>query len=420
MKISLDKYPSWLSGELERLTKPASNKGQKLVDEAARALDEGRGFFQDLSRKGERDVGTKRDPVSYRAARVLGHSGKQAFGIVSNVQVPGEVNWESLRTFKDSLSSSSRTLKDLRNRTSGEMSGLYILDMRSFSGVSDRIRKNSERLAAFLEGEGGALQRARTLTGISVAIRASVEELRGLEKEVGLSAAEQERLAANAQGLADQLEREVGQSGLGTVLEIERELRKESREFRSDTLAHLQRPLRRLRDLSQRGEVPLEVAEREALALYIELPYRTFLSKQSGAFLKPILGSLRKAMDSGKLGFKPRKASRVLTQLAQLVSTDSLEAKQKHGRELLSKRWRLLQNPDCKALYSSRKEALRRLELARKTVDVASERVRILGEKRRLAEQRVEELLKQAEAKAKEYLGREVQIERPRAVVAVH
>lgn len=406
---------------MERLTKPASNRGRKLVDEAARALDEGKGFYQDLSRKGERDVGTKRDPVSYRAARLLAHSGKQAFEMVSSVQVPGEVNWETLKTFKDSLSSTSRTLKDLRNSTSGQMSGLYILDMRSFSGVSDRIRKNGERLAAFMEGEGSALQRARTLTGISVAIQGAVEELRVLEREAGLSAVEQERLTAGAQRLAEQLDREVGQSGLGEVLEIERELRRESREFRSDTLAHLQRPLRRLRDLSQRGEVPLEVSEREALALYTVSPYRTFLSKGSGPFLKPILGSLRKAMDSGKLGFKPRKAGRVLAQLDELVSSDSLESRQKRGRGLLSKRWRLLQNPECKALYGSRRESLKRLEVERKGVVEASERVRVLREKSRLSEQRVEDLLKQAETKAKEYLERDVQIERPKAaVVAVH
>jgi len=421
LKISLDEFPSWLSRELERLTKPATGRGRKLVDEATRALEEGKSFFQDFSRKGERDVGTKRDPVSYRAARVLAHSGKQGFVTVSSVQVTGEVNWESLRAFKDSLSSSSRSLKELRNRAAGEMSGLYILDMRSFSGVSDRIRKNGEKLAGFLEGEGSALQKARTLTGVSVAIQAAVEELRTAEGEVASALVDQKRLTAGAQELAERLDREAGQSGRGEVLEIERELRKESREFRSDTLAHLQRPLRRLRDLSQRGEVPLGVEEREALGLYIELPYRTYLARATGLYLKPILGSLRKAMDSGKLGFKPRKAGRVLAQLDELVSTDSLETRQTRGRELLARRSKLLRNPECNALYASRRETLRNLEMEKKSSEEAAERARILREKARLAEQRVEELLKQAEAKAREYLGREVEIERPKAaVVTVH
>ena len=59
--------------------------------------------------------------------------------------------------------------------------------------------------------------------------------------------------------------------------------------------------------------------------------------------------------------------------------------------------------------------------MEKKSSEEAAERARILREKARLAEQRVEELLKQAEAKAREYLGREVEIERPKAaVVTVH
>jgi len=252
-------------------------------------------------------------------------------------------------------------------------------------------------------------------------MQAAVEELRTAEGEVASALVDQKRLAAGARELAERLDREAGQSGLGEVLEIERELRKESREFRSDTLAHLQRPLRRLRDLSQRGEVPLGVEEREALGLYIELPYRTYLARATGLYLKPILGSLRKAMDSGKLGFKPRKAGRVLAQLDELVSTDSLETRQTRGRELLARRSKLLRNPECNALYASRRETLRNLEMEKKSSEEAAERARILREKARLAEQRVEELLKQAEAKAREYLGREVEIERPKAaVVTVH
>src|SRR2546428_11381587 len=79
-----------------------------------------------------------------------------------------------------------------------------------------------------------------------------------------------EGLSSTTRDLSNELEKITSNDSLKQVLEIEKELRKESREFRTDTLTHLRRPLRKLRDLSQRGEIALRSEEREALGEYIQ------------------------------------------------------------------------------------------------------------------------------------------------------
>jgi hypothetical protein len=196
-------------------------------------------------------------------------------------------------------------------------------------------------------------------------------------------------------------------------LEIERELRKESREFRTDTLTHLRRPLRKLRDLSQRGEIALRSEERDALGEYIQSPYRSFLSRNSGPYLTPILTNLKSALDSGKMGLSHRKTTRVVVQLDQLTTTEHLAQKQSKGRNLLGQRQRLLRDAACKNLYLERKIVLRKIDDGKKDELQATERLHFAEEKIKALNKHFEELLVQAESKTKEYLSRDVQIERP-------
>lgn len=412
LKLALEEYPTWVSKELEKLLRPAVSKGRKLIDEAGRTLDESRRFFDDLYRKADKDMATKRDPVSYRAARVIGHSAREASESIARLQLPSDVTLDSMKSVRDSLSIVSRSLRDSRNRTAGELVGLYILDMRSFGGVIDRMSRAAGKLSEFLEGEGSSLQKARTLNGIVTTIQDIRKEIVEREEETNNLSHDQQLIANEIRKLESELERLSSEGPLHEVLKIERELRKESREFRTETLAHLQRPLRKLRDLSQRGEIPLGQDEREALNNYVTSPYRSFLSKETGRYVGSLLQSLQSALRSGKMEFKPRKAARVMAQLDQLVGTERLSERQRRGRELLSKRWKLLQDSTCKSHYQARKNMMKTLEEARKHHEDVIHRIRSIEEKPAALNKRLAELLTMAEARTGEYVGRQVQIER--------
>ncbi|HEX4919564.1 MAG TPA: hypothetical protein VFV92_02365, partial [Candidatus Bathyarchaeia archaeon] len=338
MRLRIEEYSPWISGELDKTLRPTRSKAAKLVDDASRSLADARDYYEGLARKGEHDMATKKDAASYRAARVIGHAAQEAAGLLKQIQTPDSVGWESLKVLKDSLSSASRSIRNMRDSASRELSGFYLLDQRAFGIVIDRVAKSSERLSAFLDGEGANLERARTMSGIIDGINAAMGELKEQTSERDRLNDELRQAHAKVLELTGKVDQLSSGRDLREVLEIERELRRESRVFRSETLAHLQRPLRRLGDLSQRGEFAMGSDEREALARFTVSPYKTFLSKLYGDRVEAVLGDMKRAIEAGKLEFKPKKTGRVSSQLSQLVGTGRLGEMQRKGRGLVARR----------------------------------------------------------------------------------
>jgi hypothetical protein len=411
LRLTIEEYGPWISDELESQLRSTRSKAAKLVDEAKRAVSEAGSFYEDLGRKGDRDMATKKDAASYRAARLIGHGAHEAAARVKEIVIPNDTNWESLKIVKDSLSVASRSIRDLRDSTARELSGFYILDMRSFGGAMDRIAKSGERLATFLEGEGSKLQRARTITGIVESIKTTRRELEEKSREQTAIKKGIEGLARSKSDLTSKVDQLEANINLREVLDIEKELRKESRAFRAETLAHLQRPLRRLADLSQRGDYPLGSDEREALSAFVKSPYKSFLSKSSGEYLTRILESMKKAIDSGKMEFKPKKTGRVSVQLNQLIGTTHLAEKQEKGRRLLARRRELLRNAECKDMYERRKGLLSKIEETRREELELQEKMKSAASMTEAVNKRLIDLLKQAESKTREYVGQQVELE---------
>jgi hypothetical protein len=411
LRLTIEEYGPWISDELDSQLRSTRSKAAKLVDEAKRAVSEAGSFYEDLGRKGDRDMATKKDAASYRAARLIGHGAHEAAARVKEIVIPNDTNWESLKIVKDSLSVASRSIRDLRDSTARELSGFYILDMRSFGGAMDRIAKSGERLAAFLEGEGSKLQRARTMTGIVESIKTIRSELEEKASEQGAIRKDLERLARSKSELTSKVDQLEANNNLREVLDIEKELRKESRAFRAETLAHLQRPLRRLADLSQRGDYPLGSDEREALSAFVKSPYKSFLSKSTGEYLIRILESMKKAIDSGKMEFKPKKTGRVSVQLNHLIGTTHLAEKQERGRRLLARRRELLRNAECKDMYERRKGLLSKIEETRREELELQEKMKSAASMTEAVNKRLIDLMKQAELKTREYVGQQVELE---------
>src|SRR2546428_713252 len=232
----------WLDEELEKALRPTKNKAGKLSDETRHALDEARSFFEELSLKADANLATKKDPISYRAARVVGRVARDALSSIEKIQIPQEVSWDSFKVLRDNLSNTARSLRESRNNTQKEIHGLYLLDMLSFSGVVERIAKVGEKISQFLEGGGENLQRAKTLTSIVETIRQIGVQLDEKKKESVELERTREGLSSAIKELSNELEKITSNDSLKQVLEIEKELRKESREFRTDTLTHLRRP----------------------------------------------------------------------------------------------------------------------------------------------------------------------------------
>ena len=114
------------------------------------------------------------------------------------------------------------------------------------------------------------------------------------------------------------------------------------------------------------------------------------------------------------MGLSHRKTTRVVAQLDQITTTEHLAQKQSKGRNLLGQRQRLLHDPTCKNLYLERKIVLKKIDDGKRDELQAAERLRLAEEKIKALNKHFEELLAQAESKTKEYLSRDIEIERPR------
>src|SRR5207245_3701074 len=159
----------------------------------------------------------------------------------------------------------------------------------ALTGIVKRIAKVVEKTLQLLEGDGEYLQRAKTLTGIVDTIHQNGVQLDEKKKESVELERTRENLSSAVKELSNEMEKITSNDSLKQVLEIEKELRKESREFRTDNQTHLRRPIRKLRELSQRGEIALRSEEREALGEYIQSRYKSFRSLNSEPYLTPIL-----------------------------------------------------------------------------------------------------------------------------------
>jgi hypothetical protein len=370
-------------------------------------------FFESLASKGQREMASKKDAASYRAARIIEHGASQAFAQTRTINVSNkDVSWESLRILKDDISTSVRTLRDIRDRTAAELSGFYILDMRSFSGVTERLAKNGERLTVFLDSEGSNLQKARTINGIIDSMKDARSELIQKQHETAQLKIEKSTLLVSIEKLTQKAEELGKDPEVNQVLTIEKELRKESRSFRSETLAHLQRPIRRLREISERGDFPIDPEQRLAMAEYLQSPYKSFLSPSTGKFIRPILENMKQALDTGKMEFKQRKAIRISNHLKQLLSTTQLMDKQERGVALVKQRRQLLSNPTVKSMYLERKNILEQITNSKNQLKHLEERMSIANETVQTANQRLVQLTSLAEAKTREYLRKEIQFDR--------
>jgi hypothetical protein len=120
---------------------------------------------------------------------------------------------------------------------------------------------------------------------------------------------------------------------------------------------------------------------------------------------------MKKAIDSGKMGFKPKKTGRVSVQLNQLIGTTHLVEKQEKGRRLLARRRELLHKAECKDIYERRKVLLSKIEETRQEELAVQEKMKSASSMTEAVNKRLTELLKQAEMKTREYVGKEVELE---------
>ena len=325
-QVSVTKLQAWLRDSLGSSLSQAERERDKLISEIKRAVDSLRELCDQLVRKAEQDMETKRENrAQYRAAKAVARVGTIISATCREFNLPASKESASLRNLQRDTSKLGSESARTREEWLRQIRPYYILDMMTLGGNIDKLRRLSDELHNFLMGRGSVLRSLEELN----------EKLDSLKKlqESKESAAFQRQTIAEKLTETDRLDESLRSQAEGIrknpklirFLEIDSELKKLRGELLRTGFSRLGRPIKKLMSISERGDYPLPHEVRETAKEYVKKPFTTFLSEEDGyPRLKTVMSALSRAVSTGKLALKQREAKKVIERSEQVVSENSL------------------------------------------------------------------------------------------------
>lgn len=325
-QIQITKLTQWIRNTLSAKISQAERERDKLLVEITRATETLPQYCSQLSKKAEQDMEAKRENrAQYKAARALGRLTELVTEICTSVGIPEEKNSAALRTLQRNLSKAASESARLRNDYLRQIRPYYIIDMMTFGGNIDKLRRLSEELHTFLMGRGSLL---RSLEELDEKMK-TIEKLQASRDATSAQRRDIEQQLSSTQTMEAELRTEWNQlrqnSKMKGYIHIDENLRMLRKELLRTGFSRLGGPLRRLASISERGDYPLPIEVREAVKEYMTKPFSTFLREEEGyPKLKSVMEALSNAISKGKLPLKQREAKKVLDRSVQVISENSL------------------------------------------------------------------------------------------------
>ncbi|MGA3297358.1 MAG: hypothetical protein ABSD41_07890, partial [Candidatus Bathyarchaeia archaeon] len=196
----------------------------------------------------------------------------------------------------------------------------YILDMMTFGGNIDKLRRLSEELHTFLMAHGTVLrfleefdEKMKTIEKLQTSRDITSAQRKAME----LQLSETQSVETNLRASVDRIRQN---RKMKEYIQIDENLRTKRKELILSGFSRLGRPLRKLASISERGDYPVAIEVREAVKEYLTKPFSTFLREADGyPKLKAVMTALQNAVSSGKLSLKQREAKKVLDRTEQVV-----------------------------------------------------------------------------------------------------
>lgn len=328
----------WLRDTLSSRLVQAERERDKLVLEITKALEALPEYCSQLSRKAEQDMETKREKrAEYKAAKALSRLTELVTEMCKSVNVPQEKNSVTLRSLQRELSKTAVEGSRARAESLRQIRPYYIIDMMSFGGNIDKLRRLSEELHGFLMGRGAILksleeldEKTRSLDKLQSSRDTVSAQRRAIEQQL----AEAQKADSNLREQAQQIRQN---RKMKEYVQIDGKLRSLRSELLRTGFSRLGRPLRKLVSISERGDYALPLEVRESAKEYLRRPFATFLEEAEGyPKLKSVMSTLSNAVENGKLALKQREAKKVIDRSRQVVSDNSLAGIHEEAKKLKS------------------------------------------------------------------------------------
>jgi hypothetical protein len=325
-QVPIAKLPDWLRGTLGSNLSQAERERDKLTSEIGRGVDSLRDFCNQLARKAEQDMETKRDNrAQYRAAKAVARLTTILPDMCKDFTIPEQKNSNNLRNLQRETSKLASEAARTREEWLRQIRPYHIIDMMTLGGNIDKLRRLSDELHNFLMGRGAVL---RSLEDIDQKLEALGKLEAAREAVLSQRKIVEERIKETEQtdeNLRKQLQTVRANQKMMRFLEIDSELRKLRSELLRTGFSRLGRPIKKLISISERGDYPLPIEVREAAREYARKPFTTFLSEEDGyPRLKSLMEALSGAVSSGKLALKQREAKKVIERSERVVHENAL------------------------------------------------------------------------------------------------
>jgi hypothetical protein len=414
-QVAVTKLQDWLRISLGSNLSQAERERDKLVSEIKRGVDSLRDFCDQLIRKSEQDMETKRDNrAQYRASKAVARLTSIIPDMCKELNIPTLKDSISLRNLQRDTSKLASEAARTREEWLRQIRPYYILDMMTLGGNIDKLRRLADELHNFLMGRGALLRSLEDLNE-------KIDSLRKLQESEELAVSQRKSLEEKVketdrldESLRLQAENVRGNPKVTRFLEIDSELRRLRGELIRTGFSRLGRPLKKLISISERGDYPLPVEVRESVKEYIKKPFTIFLAEPAEyPRLKSVMSALSGAVSSGKLALKQREAKKVIERSEQVISGNSLSSIHESAKKAKSTYDEILSDQETKALVQQLTELRKRGKENRASQEELKAELERAIENERHSGEQINSLLREIENFARKLSGSDLKLQLP-------
>src|SRR5208283_4381644 len=157
--VQITQLKEWLQKSLSTKISQAERERDKLLSEITKALTSIPEFSSQLSRKAEEDMEAKRENrAQFKSAKDLGRLTTIIPEMCSSVTIPSTKDSTSLRNLQREISKLGSDASRVRAEWLRHIRPFYIIDMMTFGGNIDKLRRLGEELHTYLMGRGALLR----------------------------------------------------------------------------------------------------------------------------------------------------------------------------------------------------------------------------------------------------------------------
>ena len=412
-QIEITQLSEWLRHTLSPKIVQAERERNKLLLEIERAVQALPDYCNQLSRKAEQDIEMKHDNrAEYKAAKALARLTTIVTETCRSVNIPQEKNTPTLRGLQRDLSKAASEGARVRTEYLRQIRPYYILDMMTFGGNIDKLRRLSEELHTYLMAHGTVLrsleefdEKMKTIEKVQTSRDTTSTQRKAMELQLSEAQSVETNLRANIDRIRQNRK-------MKEYIQIDENLRTKRKELILSGFSRLGRPLRKLASISERGDYPVTIEVREAVKEYLTKPFSTFLKEAEGyPKLKAVMTALQNAVSTGKLSLKQRETKKVLDRTEQVVSENSLAKIHREARTLKDQYDQCLIDEETASLVKQMKELRQKGRTNRIHQKELMEDLQRIVEIEKKANEQISNMTKEIEGFCSKMTGEAVKVE---------